>query len=46
MKEKLDARFDSDTTVELHKVDKMNETYEAITVKGWQFDVLGQLRLP
>ena len=33
VKERVDARLGSDTTVELHKVDKMNETYEAITVK-------------
>ena len=33
VKEKLDARFGGDTTVESQKVDKANETYEALTVK-------------
>ena len=33
VKKQLDERFGSDTTVEIHTVDKMNESYEALTVK-------------
>ena len=33
VKSQLDERFGSDTTVEIHTVDKMNESYEAVTVK-------------
>ena len=33
VKETIDAKTGKDTTVEIRTVDKMNETYEAITVK-------------